>query len=131
MSKYNSFGSVIDTRSFTYGVDLAPDQTSSYNWSDYFGVYAKGGYGNSAFTSGLTGAVDNNNQLFEVAYLNPTTDATGVRRSLKDPDQLRNWERVEYLDTTVKTVPLPASLPLFSTALAALGFLLRRKASAG
>ncbi len=129
VNKYNSSGSIIDTNSFTYGVDLAPDQTDSYNWDNYWGVYAKGGYGNSAFTSGLANAVDNNNQTFELAYLNPATNASSmpVRRSLKDPDQNRNWQLVTYLDVTVAPVPEPETYAMLMAGFGFVGSIARRR----
>ena len=127
VDKYNSSGVVIGSRSFTYALGLAPNETSNYDWNNYFGVYARGGYGNSAFTSGLTGAVNNNNQLFEVAYLNPTIDVPPVRRSVKDPDQQNNWQVVTYIDTTVVTVPEPSSFALLGIGLSALVVSRRRK----
>jgi len=110
VDKY-SLNTIVDTRSFNYGVDLAPDQTASYDWDNYFGVYAKGGFNNSAFDRGLALAINNSNQVFEVAYR--AESIAPVRRSLKDPDQLNNWDLVEYIDVTVCTVPEPASFAIF------------------
>jgi hypothetical protein len=118
------------TKTFVSGVDSAPEQAAGYDWAAYFGVYAKGGFGNSAFTSELEGTINNDNQLFEVAYLNsPTISNDGVRRSMKDPDQLRNWELVTYLDTTVVEVPEPESLVLMLLGLGLMGVAARCKNS--
>jgi len=118
VDKYDTAGNVIDTRNFDYGVDLAPEQTASYDWNNYFGVYARGGFGNTAFTSGLKGAIDNDNQLFEVAYLD-NSFAT-VRRSIKDPDQKDNSQVATFLDTYVIPTPEPTAMILFGVGLAGL-----------
>jgi hypothetical protein len=128
VNKYNSSGVIIDTATFNSTTALGPDQTDSYVWGDYFGVYAKGGYGNSAYTSGLPLAIDNSNQIFEVAYLNPVSDiGLGVRRSMKDPDQLDGWKLKEYLDTTT-TVPEPSTILLMGLGIIGMGYAKRRKA---
>lgn len=132
VDKYDTLGNIVDTRVFQYGVDLAPEQTASYDWDNYFGIYARGGFNNSAFQQGLALAVDNDNQVFELVFRDTLAGALPpVRRNLKDPDQLNNWEVVEYLDVTVCTVPEPTSCAIFG--LGALGAFararLRRKKS--
>ncbi|NTV67892.1 MAG: PEP-CTERM sorting domain-containing protein [Chlorobaculum sp.] len=128
VNKYNSSGVVIDTAVFDSATALGPDQTDSYVWGNYFGVYAKGGYGNSAYTSGLPLAIDNSNQIFEVAYLTPDSDfGLAVRRSMKDPDQLDGWKLKEYLDTTT-VVPEPSTTLLMGLGIIGMGYAKHRKA---
>lgn len=126
VDKFNN-NVLVDTRTFNSGVDLAPDQTSNYDWDYYFGVYAKGGFNNSAFEQGLPLAIDNNNQVFEVAYRSDSISAfiPPVRRNLKDPDGQNNWELVEYIDVTVCTVPEPASFAI--VCLGTVGVMVRGK----
>ncbi len=125
VDKYNN-NTIVDTRTFNYGVGLAPHETPNYDWDNYFGVYAKGGFNNSAFEQGLPLAINNNNQLFEVAYrTDPMADIPPVRRSVKDPDQLNNWQLVEYIDVTVCTVPEPASFAILC--LGTVGVVVREK----
>lgn len=128
VDKYSN-NAIVDTRNFNYGVDLAPDQTANYDWDHYFGVYAKGGFNNSAFEQGLPLAIDNNNQVFEVVYRNDSLAdldlLPDVRRSLKDPDQLNNWQLVEYIDVTVRTVPEPTSFAILC--LGTVGVMVRGK----
>lgn len=129
VTKFDSFGVVEGTKDFLYTPGSAPDETPNYNWNEYWGVYARGGYGNSAYQSGLAGAIDGGNQLFELLYLVPTSEIVTdpqtmrpvpdvVRRALKDPDQMQPplpnqpWAVPTYIDVTVNSVPEPATLAL-------------------
>lgn len=127
--KFDAAGNQVDANTFVYTAGSAPDETANYQWDDYWGVYARGGYGNSAYTSGLAGAQDDANQIFELLYRVPfgevVTDPQTrrqvpdvVRRALKDPDQQRPplpldpWPVPTFIDVTVISVPEPASLAL-------------------
>ncbi len=112
VTRYSDAGVRLETRSFTAGVDLAPEATSTYDWDRYWGVYALGGFNNSAFAESLPLAVDNDNQVFEVIVRGDAL--VTARRSLKDPDQFRNWMVVTYNDVIINPVPEPSTWWMFA-----------------
>ncbi|MDP2434056.1 MAG: PEP-CTERM sorting domain-containing protein [Pseudomonadota bacterium] len=110
-------------------------QGGSYDWDLFWGVYAAGGYDNSAYAEGLAGSVNNNNQLFEVVYRSSLTETVinpgdqtilpgSVRRSIKDPDDSPFLPPVVYWEGTI---PEPGSLLLFGIGAAGLAGIRRRK----
>lgn len=116
----DSFGS-IDDRGFlvyNYGLDeyrqylpeYGSPEDSDYNWGDYWGIYAAGSYNNSAYTAGLDLAIDNYNEVYEVIYLNPGgyTDE-GIRRSIKDPDDIPQNPIIDYWDGELVMTPEPST----------------------
>lgn len=124
--KFDESGVQEGSKSFRYGVDLAPEQTADYDWDAYWGVYARGGFNNSAFTSGLQGAVDNQNQLFEVAVRSVDGIVT-ARRSVKDPDQLKNWDLVLYNDLIIEAVPEPSTYLLLIAGAGLMGCAIKKR----
>lgn len=126
VTRYGVGGAADETRTFVTGQDLAPQETPQYDWNKYWGVFALGGFNNTAFTSGLPGAIDNDNQLFEVMYRSEGSPGA-VRRSIKDPDQKQNWKVVVFNDVIVNQVPEPQSLALVMGGLMTIGLRLRRR----
>jgi hypothetical protein len=113
------------TRTFTYDGTNAPNQTD-YNWDYYWGVYASGDFNNSAFTSGLTGSIDNSNQVFEVVVRQDKLD-DAMSSIIADPIPGNNYENGKYNDPIIVFVPEPGSFLLLSIGMAALK--LRRRAA--
>jgi hypothetical protein len=52
-------------------------EDGGYVWDDYYGVYAAGGFNNSAYEKGLNLAVNNDNELYEVIYNLPVCEIVG------------------------------------------------------
>ena len=109
---YNSVSG--EYRKYDLG-DVRPED-GGYDWDKYWGVYAAGGYNNSAFVNGLNNSLNDNNELYEVIYR-----ADGyldqIRRSVKDPDD--TGRLVTYFEGDVKMVPEPTALPVLLLGLVA------------
>ncbi len=86
----------------------ARPEDGGYDWDNYWGVYARGGFDNSAFTSGLSGAIDNDNPVFEVAYLIPgSSEPIEALRSIKDPDGPPLDPTTRLVDYWEGVIPIP------------------------
>ncbi len=127
--------SELDDRGFlVYNYDLTtyrhylPEDTNpgdgGYDWDYYWGVYAAGGFNNSAYDEGLALATDDDNELYEVIY---RSDSDGVaRRGIKDPDydspdDGASTPLIVYWDGEISTVPEPGTIAMLG--LGALGVL--------
>ena len=108
--------------------EYARPEDGAYDWDAYSGVYARGGFDNTAYTEGLPEATDNDNQIFEVILKTDSDVFDEFRRSLKDPDDVTiDSEIVEYIDAVITVVPEPISSTLFLVGAATLGFRRMRK----
>lgn len=90
-------------------------EVGGYDWDYYWGVYARGGFNNSAYDEGLPLAIDGSNELYEVIYR--TSDGGTVRRSIKDPDDLPTDPLIEYWDGELTMVPEPTTMLLLGSGL--------------
>ena len=130
---FDDRGFYVYNNSLGIGKQWLPGETrpedGGYDWNNYWGVYARGGFDNSAFTSGLPGAIDNDNPVYEVAFLN--SGIGDFYRGIKDPDAIDpndpNTKLVNYWEGVIP-VPEPASscsLLLFLTS----GLFIRRRSA--
>jgi hypothetical protein len=99
-------------------------EDGNYAWDDYWGFYASGGFNNSAYEAGLSGAQDGSNELYEVIFKGGDLLPS---RSILDPDKGDpTMPLISYWEGEISTVPLPGAIWLFGSGLIGLiGF--RRK----
>jgi len=90
-------------------------EVGGYDWDYYWGVYARGGFNNSAYDEGLPLAIDGSNELYEVVYR--TSDGGTVRRNIKDPDDTPTSPLIDYFDGELTMVPEPTTMLLLGSGL--------------
>jgi hypothetical protein len=83
------------------GTSVATPQSGDYNWADYWGIYAAGGFDGSAYAAGLAGALDQSNQLYEVAYDVPASSGSGSSSGQADSCPVATPSKVVAVDPTL------------------------------